>query len=316
MNFVEKIVSAVTKSIQPTIKTVIWLMKLMLPITLLVSILDYMGVILIVSDFVEPLFRLMGLGGEAAIVFITSSFASIYAAIGVMAGLGFELREVTIMATMCLICHNLIIETKVQNKAGSSYGYILFIRIFFGLFAGFLLNLIIPKDMAGALYMPEMAQKPSTWVEVFVFWAQTIIPLLGKVLLFVSLLNILQGILKEFKLIDMLLKPMQPFMKVLGLPYSTTFLWIVVNTLGLAYGGMVMSSEMEKGEIAHRDAQLLNTSAAMNHSMLEDSLLFMALGVGVWWVLLPRLVIAIILTWIMKFYYNFQDKKTTKLQNS
>ena len=205
--FVIKLKNAIISSFKPSIKTVIWLMKLMLPITLAVSILDFMGVIKIVSEFMEPLFTLMGLTGEAAIVFITSSFASIYAAIGVMAGLGFTLREVTILATMCLICHNLIIETKIQNKAGSSWFYILFIRIFFGLLSGYLLNIIIPADLTGTLHMPAMAAKPSDWVEVFTIWAKTIIPLTGKVLVFVILLNILQGILKEFKLIDKLIYP-------------------------------------------------------------------------------------------------------------
>ena len=308
--FVIKLKNAIISSFKPSIKTVIWLMKLMLPITLAVSILDFMGVIKIVSEFMEPLFTLMGLTGEAAIVFITSSFASIYAAIGVMAGLGFTLREVTILATMCLICHNLIIETKIQNKAGSSWFYILFIRIFFGLLSGYLLNIIIPADLTGTLHMPAMAAKPSDWVEVFTIWAKTIIPLTGKVLVFVILLNILQGILKEFKLIDKLMIPLKPIMAFMGLRHSTTFLWIIANTLGLAYGGMVISSELEKGEISLKDAHLLNTSIAINHSMLEDALLFIALGISVGWVIIPRIVIAILLTWAERLYNWYKTPKS------
>ena len=300
--FAAKLKNAVLSSFKPTIKTVIWLMKLMLPITLGVSILDFMGVIVIISDYTEPLFKLMGLTGEAAIVFITSALASIYAAIGVMAGFSFTLRDVTIMATMCLICHNLIIETKIQHKAGSSWGYIIFIRIFFGLLSGYLLNIIIPQNIGGTLLMPAVAEKATTWMEVFIIWGKTILPLVGKVLLFVSLLNILQGILKEFNLINKLLAPLKPFMYIMGLPHSTTFLWIIANTLGLAYGGLVMSKELSKGEISSKDAHLLNTSIAINHSMLEDSLLFMALGVAVWWVLIPRLILAIFITWCEKMY--------------
>lgn len=300
--FIIKLRTAVFSSFKPAIKTVIWLMKLMLPITLGVSILDYMGVIVIISDFTEPLFKLMGLSGEAAIIFITSSFASIYAAIGVMAGFNFTIRDVTIMTTMCLICHNLIIETKIQHKAGSSWGYIIFIRIFFGLLSGYLLNLIIPQSLGGTLLMPSAITQPTSWYEVFLIWSKTILPLVAKVLLFVSSLNVLQGILKEFNLIGKILTPLKPFMSIMGLPHSTTFLWIVANTLGLAYGGMVISKELSKGEISHKDAHLLNTSIALNHSMLEDSLLFMALGVAVWWVLIPRLILAIFLTWCERLY--------------
>ncbi len=307
---IDKIKRAITSSFKPTIKTVVWLMKLMLPITLAVAILDFMGVIVAISEIFEPLFNAIGLRGEAAIVYITSALGSIYAAIGVMAGFGFDLREVTIMATMCLICHNLIIETKVQQKAGSPWWYIVGIRLIFGIVAGYALNLIIPNPLEGKLLMPEMAAKPTTWAEVFLFWSYTILPLTIKVLIFVALLNILQGILKEFNLIDKMIKPLQPFMRLLGLAESTTFLWIVVNTLGLAYGAMVMSAEIAKGEITKREARLFNTSAAMNHSMLEDSLLFMALGVAVWWVLIPRLVFAIGLVWLERGYYAL-IKKTT-----
>lgn len=311
--FIGKLKRAVTSSIKPTVKTVIWLMKLMLPITLLVAILDFMGIILIISNLMEPLFQTLGLTGEAAIVFITSSVASIYAAIGVMAGFDLSIREVTILATMCLICHNLIIETKIQQKAGSSWLYIVFIRIFFGLFSGFLLNMVIPQDITGALLMPTMEAKATTWGEVFIFWGKTIVPLTGKILLFVSLLNILQGILREFKLIDMLMKPLKPFMAIMGLPDSTTFLWIVANTLGLAYGGMIMSQELAKGDISLRDAHVLNTSIAMNHSMVEDSLLFMALGIAVWWVIVPRLIIAIALAWVEKGYNRIRDIRMANL---
>lgn len=310
---IDKLKRSVTSSVKPTIKTVIWLMKMMLPVTLLVSILDFMGIILIISNWMQPMFEFMGLSGEAAIVFITSTFASIYAAIGVMAGFGLSFREVTLLATMCLICHNLIIETKIQQKAGSSWVYITFIRLFFGLLSGFLLNLVIPQDLTGTLLMPMAVAKATTWLEVFLLWGETIVPLTGKILLFISLLNILQGILREFKLIDMLMSPLKPFMAIMGLPISTTFLWIVVNTLGLAYGGMTMSQELAKGKIARRDARLLNTSAAMNHSMLEDSLLFIALGISIWWVLFPRLIIAIALTWMEKGYNKIYDMRMAKI---
>ncbi len=308
--FTVKLKNAIVSSFKPSLKTVVWLMKLMLPITLLVSVLDFMGVIAVISKFMEPLFAFMGLTGEAAVVFITSALASIYAAIGVMASFGFTIREVTIMATMCLICHNLIIETKIQNKAGSSWFYILFIRIFFGLLSGYLLNIVVPTNLGGMLLMPPMEAKPSSWIEVFTFWSKTILPLVGKVLVFVTLLNILQGILKEFKLIDKLMAPLKPIVTMMGLRHSTTFLWIVANTLGLAYGGMVMTSELAKGQISKEDAHLLNTSIAINHSMLEDALLFMALGVAAGWVLIPRIIIAIIITWAERLYNWYLMRKS------
>lgn len=308
MEFISRIKRSLLSAIKPTIKTVIWLMKLMLPITLAVSILDFYGIILMFSNFVEPMFKLMGLSGQAAIVFITSFFGSIYAAIGVMAGLGFGIREVTILATMCLICHNMIIETKIQQKAGSSILYIVLLRVFYALFAGYLLNLVLPLPMSGEVLMPPVAQKPTTLLEVLLFWCYTILPLAAKIFVFVSLLNILQGILREFKLIDYLMVPLRPLMTFMGIPRSTTFLWIVANTLGLAYGGMVMYDELQKGIITNKEANLFNTSVAITHSLLEDSLLFVALGVGFWWVLIPRFVLSVFATWLHVGYFKYIKK--------
>lgn len=298
MSLLPKLKRIVVSAFRPTVKTLIWLLKLMLPITLGVAILDYFGIIALFSNLVEPLFKLMGLQGQAAIVFITSTFSSIYAAIGVMAGLNLGLREVTILATMCLICHNLIIETKIQQKAGSSAFYIVVLRISMGLLSGILLNLIVPQQLPGALFLPEVAEKPDSLLQVFAVWGKTILPLAVKIFVFVGLLNLLQGVLREFKLIDLLMVPLKPLMTFMGIPHSTTFLWIVANTLGLAYGGMVMSEEINKGFIAKQDAQLLNTSIAITHSLLEDSLLFMAIGVMIWWAMLPRFVLSVITTWI------------------
>ena len=71
-----------------------------------------------------------------------------------------------------------------------------------------------------------------------------------------------------------------------------------------------MTSELAKGQISKEDAHLLNTSIAINHSMLEDALLFMALGVAAGWVLIPRIIIAIIITWAERLYNWYLMRKS------
>ncbi|HCM21873.1 MAG TPA: nucleoside recognition protein, partial [Porphyromonadaceae bacterium] len=45
------------------------------------------------------------------------------------------------------------------------------------------------------------------------------------------------------------------------------------------------------------DANLLNYHLAMSHSILEDNIIFIALGVSVWWILGVRLAVAWIVVW-------------------
>ena len=296
----QRFCAAVKRALKPAMRSAFWLLRMMIPITLFVVILDYLGFVQVIADFASPLFNLLGLDGRAALVCITSALTSIYSAIGVLAGLGLDFRSVPILATMCLISHNLIVETTVQKNTGASAYGIVFLRVFSSLIAGFLLNKILPDDFSGTLFLNVVASAPQGWGELLLSWLGTTGTLVIQVLVIVTLLNICQSILKEFKVIDWLTKPLRPLMAVLGLPYSTTFLWIVANMLGLAYGGAVMVGEVRKGELSEEDVSLLNTSIAQTHSLLEDSFLFISLGIGLWWVILPRMVCSVVTVWAQR----------------
>ena len=167
------------------------------------------------------------------------------------------------------------------------------------LFAGAMLNLILPLNLDGKLILDHITPdaNPDSWGAVFVGWAKSMGRLVLQMSLFILGLNILQNILREFGIIDLLTYPLRPLMKVFGLPTSTSFLWIVANCVGLAYGGMLMVNEIEKGQISKPDARLFNSHIAVSHSLLEDTLLFAAIGVGAFWLFVPRLLLAIVAVW-------------------
>lgn len=284
-------------AVKPSIKSAIWLLRLMLPIMLVVSLLDFYGVIAYVSQFTTPLFNLIGLNGQAAFVYITSCLASIYSAIGVMALFGFDLREVTIMASMCLIAHNLIIEGAIQSRTGVSFWGITLLRIVSSLVCGYLLNRVIPAELSGTLYLDVVTTKAETFGQMFGIWATTSLNLIVKVIVIIFSLNVFQNILRAFNLIDKLTALLYPIIASLGLSRSTSFLWILANTLGLAYGGAVIVEEVSKGYISKKDAALLNISIAQTHSLVEDTILFVALGVGAFWLMIPRLIFSIVTVW-------------------
>ena len=133
-------------------------------------------------------------------------------------------------------------------------------------------------------------------------WALTQARLFPLMLAMIVSLNVLQRILREFSLIDHLTLPMASVMRIFGLSRDCAFLWIVLNTLGLAYGASVMIDEVESGRIARRDARLLNAHAAMTHSTLEDTLLYFTLGLGLFWLLVPRVIMAMAVVWTLRLW--------------
>ena len=283
-----------TSALKVSLKSAIWLLKIMIPATLFVTVLDFIGVISYASAFVEPFFAPAGLDGRGVFVFITAIFASIYPAIAVMATLGIEFRMAVILASMLLIAHNLIVESTIQKRTGASFFGMIVLRIVFAYITAVVLNALLPVDMTGTLILDVATERPDSWGALFAGWGVSMIKLIGQILTFIISLNILQNILREYKILDRLIKPLRPLMKVLGLSNNTTFLWLVANTLGLAYGGTTIVNELEKGEVTRGEARQLNISIALTHSLIEDTLLFVAIGIPLLWLVVPRMLCSII----------------------
>lgn len=288
------LLEVIKSSVKPSFKTVVWLLKIMLPVTLAVAILNYYGIIAKFSELTTPIFSFIGIEGKAAIPFFTGALTNIYAAIAVMASLSLDFRTVTILASMCLISHSMIVEAKVQQKAGSKIIYTVPLRLISSLIVGFLINKILPADYAGTLFMPIAEQSPDTLKDMFLGWCSSSFQLSIKIVVIVYLLNLLQAILRRLNLIEKLQYPLTPIMYILGLDKSVSILWIITNTLGLAYGGMAIADELERGGTKPEDVRLMNTSIAISHSLLEDSIIFLSVGVAGFWIFVPRILWAMI----------------------
>ena len=299
LNIQERLLKSVKTALPQGMKTAIWLLKLTIPVSFAVFLLDFFGILNVIAGWVAPLFKLIGLSGQASIVLITSFFTNIYSVIAVMTTLGFGFREGTILAVMCLISHALIVETAIQKKTGSSPWRMVLIRLSASFIAAYLLNLILPAE---AITTSEnVVRSAGEFIPALTNWLSNMLVTTIKIVVLVNLLLILQKILNEFGLIKWILMPFVPLLKVMGLPSSTGFLWIVANTLGLGYGGAIMISETEDGKLSREDADLLNHNIAISHSQLEDPLLFVAVGYHFGILIWPRILLAIIFVWIRRF---------------
>jgi spore maturation protein SpmB len=275
----------------------------MIPISLLVVALQVSGVLGIIAHRLDPIMRILGLEGQASLVFITAMVLNNYSAIAVIGTLPLYPREIIILASMCLIAHNLIVESTVMRKTGSSVTKMVLLRVGTALIAGWLLNRILPRAPRtisagpasdGSMGFPSMDK----FLLTLKSWAIASGFLIIKVAVIVTALMILQKILEEFGVMEWLGKIMGPLMRFFGLPISTGFLWIVANIAGLAYGSAIMIDRVETDQMTLYDADLFNHHGAISHSLLEDTLLFMAIGVPLFWAILPRLILAVLVVWL------------------
>lgn len=293
-----KLVAAVKESLPKAYATSKWLLSIMIPVSFAVLLLNYTGLLAIISGYLTPFFEYMGLPGESAFVLLTSIFTNIYTAIAVITSLELEGRVVTILAAMCLVAHGFIIETAVLKKTGSSAIRMLLVRILGSFAIGIFLNWVLPMD--SVVNKTSVLMQEESFMNMFSDWLLSTFILSVKVIVLISLLMIMQKLLELFGIIKWMSRFLNPLLVVMGLPKSTSFSWIVANTLGLAYGSAIMMEQVENKQMTKSEADLLNHHIAVSHSQLEDPLLFAAIGVPLGWLIIPRFILGIIVVWICR----------------
>jgi spore maturation protein SpmB len=261
------------------------------------------------SDWLEPLFSIIGLPGETAIVFITSIFCPLYAPIALISSMALGVREATILALMCLVSHNLIVESSVQSKTGSNFWEITILRLIMSFVIAFSLNRIMPHTGWGTVGVTVSAATENSLWDVFALWFISSMKVVITILLIVTALMILHYLLEEFRLMKGLSAVFAPLMKLLGLPRDTAFLWLVGNVIGLAYGGAIMVEQVEQKKLSYKNGNLLNYHLAVNHSMLEDTVIFVAIGIPAFWILIPRLIFAGTAVWLRRLFNHIYVRK-------
>ena len=291
--------------------TTVWLLRIILPISLIVRFLDFSGVLAYMAEFLNPLFVYMGLPGSTAIVFITSIFLPLYAPLAIITSMSITLRELTILALMCQISHNLPVESAIQAKTGTSFWAMTLLRISMSMVVGLTLNLILPQEMG----LPVFAQTGMAAIhsvgDLLLVWFRSSLQITLLIVVIVFLLNLLYNTLEKYNLIPRLSKGIAPLLRLFGLPATTGFLWLIGYIVGLAYGGAMMMDQMKEGKVTRTDASLLNYHLAVSHSVLEDNLLFVALGVSLWWILGVRFVLAWTVVWVRRLVLKLRVANAT-----
>ena len=301
----ERLVKCVKEVLPSTTKTCIWLLKITLGVSVLILFMRYFKILPWLSATLGPLFNHFGLPGEAALAYVSGYFVNMYAMLAIAGSMDLTARAITILGVMSLCSHNMITETAVQGKTGANPVRVVITRTLAGFVLAFVLNLILPlsqSDIAmlgGAVGESEaaVAAVQPLFKELVVEWCYSTLSILVKMTLLIYSLAILQRILSEFGVIRWVSKFLKPLLLLFGLPARCSFLWIVANILGIAYGGAVMMEEVRAGKLSLRDIKLVNQHIGISHSNLEDLTLVASIG-GIWWVmLLSRWAGSFILVW-------------------
>jgi len=292
----------------------IWMMKIVIPISLLTAILDWSGFLGHLDFFLKPLMGALHLPPEAALPLVIGILSSVYAAIAAMIVFPFSAGQITLMAVFVLTAHALIQEGIVQGKSGIHPLKATLVRL--GAAAALVLLIAPWTGSSTAMPVPAtgaIATSPAFFA-MLGHWAIATAWLIVKILFIIMALLTVLELLKTFDLIHPFVRALSPFLRLMGLDQKVGFLWMTAVVFGLSYGGAVIVEEAKNGRLNKDELELLHLSIGMNHSMVEDPPLFMALGVNPFWLYLPRLLMAIVIVRLVRFYQYLAHRQPSFVQ--
>jgi len=304
LNRMKRVVSEATPR---ALKTIWWIFRITATVSFAMFLLRYSGILYWVGAAVSPVFSWFGLPGSAAVAYVSGYFINVYSSIAAMTTLELTARQITILGTMQLAAHSMVVECAVQHKTGTSTPYITVVRTLGSLLLGVVLNLVLPGREAVTSIQYDLSAIPffqiqGAFLPMFWEWFFSLVKLSVWMTCLIYLLNIIQRSLYEFGIMEILSKILGPLMHFFGLPEKASFLWVVTNVIGISYGAAAIMDEMDRGTLSKDEIDLINTHIGISHSNFEDLLLFTALG-GWWWaMLLSRWVLVTLLVWGVRLY--------------
>ncbi len=104
---------------------------------------------------------------------------------------------------------------------------------------------------------------------------------------------------RDLKLLDHMTSIFRPMTRLLGIPDRAALPLGVGLVFGLAYGAGVIIDSAKEGDLDAQSLLIISLFLAACHAVIEDTLLFVAIGVNGFFLLGMRLTAAFLLTFIL-----------------
>ncbi|CAM3581588.1 nucleoside recognition domain-containing protein [Hydrogenibacillus schlegelii] len=333
--FVRRVRDVALEGVRAGGRTMVELAKLVFPLTVLVSLLREAPFLPRLAEWLAPAMHPLGLSGEAALVLVLGNVLNLYAAIGAMLGLPLSAKEAFILAVMLGFSHNLLVETAVVVRLGMRAIWAIGLRIGLAILSALVLAHLWPDEMGRAagkgatgeglteaaavraaagtveeasLAAAETAASPSS-ADVRSASAvgpggaaarlgaalQTGVHGLVQMALIVFPLMVGVETLKAVGAIDRLSRGMGPFLRWIGLSERAAVTFLAGLLFGLQYGAGLMLESARKARFSRQEVMILVTFLSASHAVVEDTLLFVPVGVSPWALFAFRTAVAIAL---------------------
>ncbi|EDK30656.1 hypothetical protein VSWAT3_25274 [Vibrionales bacterium SWAT-3] len=273
------------------------LFRIMIPIIIVIKVVEELGGIVILSEWLSPIMKSVGLPKEMGLVWATTILTNIYAGLIILinSDVSLTVAQASVLGSMMLLAHSLPIEGAIAKKAGVSWFATLSIRVGGSLVLAWLLNLSyqygdLLNYPATVLWQPEVSSDNS-----YIGWAIEQLKNFAVIFMVISALLLLLKVLKVLGIEKLMALLLRPFLRLLGISKDATNLTIIGITLGLSFGGGLLINEAKKGHIAARDVFTAIMLLNLLHSLIEDTLLILLIGADFYTIFWGRIVFSVLI---------------------
>jgi len=301
------------KVFSDAIKTSITLFKIMIPVSIIVKILSIYGIVEILSDYLSPIMGIIGLPGDFGLVWGTAMITNLYGGMIVFFNISlsnsYSVAQVTIIATMMLIAHTFPIEIRIAQKAGVRARFTILFRFLNALILGGILSFVFSyfnlfQEQNKILWQPGITNPTLTQ------WIIGELRNYAMIFLIIFSLLILIRILRNMGIIEKLNNALEPGLKFLGMSKNAAPLAIIGLTLGISYGGGLIIKEVKEKALSKKDAFLSLSMMGLTHSLIEDTMLMLAIGASLVGIFFARIVFMLIIMIVLIQIINRISTKT------
>ncbi|WP_124728083.1 nucleoside recognition domain-containing protein [Staphylospora marina] len=282
-------------------KTALELVKVVFPVALAVHLAKQTPLLDLLADLLSPVMGWFGLGGEAAIPLVLGNVLNLYAALGAIQALDLTVKQVFVLAVMLSFSHNLFIETALCRRVGVSALLIASVRVGLALVSALLIHWLVPfgDRPAGFRLVSGEPAGENTWMEVA--GSAILASLEGVIQLVVIVipLMLMIQVLKDLGVMERTARLLAPAMKLLGIAPTGAVTLASGLFAGLFFGAGLIIQEAREQNLSRRDIALIMVFLAACHAVVEDTLVFVPLGIPVLPLLLIRLAAAILITLVI-----------------
>jgi hypothetical protein len=272
--------------------------KIIFPVTLAVSVLQYTALYDALLAGLTPVMALIGLPDEAAVPLVLGNLLNLYAAIGAILTMELTVKQVFILALMLSFSHSLPVEAAVCRRIGVSVALVVGFRVALAVAAAVAVNALWSGGEKTAHYglAPAPEIEPSGWAEVSLSALQSATVGIVQLALIVIPVMVTIQALKDLGALGRFAAWMRPLMRPLGIAPRGAVTMAGGLVFGLAFGAGVILEQAREQKFTRREITLIVLFLCACHAVIEDTLIFVPLGINVLPLLLIRLAAAILLT--------------------